>query len=209
MTTNWSATKEVADGFGRRSNNATAFRNGPRSIVRTDSGHDVLAGYRHYKALSAPAVPLTFQELVQHDGEFGGHIQLTEFVFEKGYVVEESSGSWTKVFVPIFGKGDEQPQEILAVVESWDIGNEDQLQHLLQREQVSGILSADRSEFGYTAGPLLQKANPGIMLSRAWRIQFYSSVPALASIQASAIGCVVSTFVGCLCLWRQRRGLHE
>lgn len=75
------------------------------------------------------------------------HVTLTGFTFGDGYAYETGAAAWVSVSVPVFPKLDvgepiAKPDTILAIVEAWDIQNEDQLQKVLRQEELTGVLSS-------------------------------------------------------------------
>lgn len=158
-----------------------------------------------YSILNTPARKITCKELLASDDQWGGHIKLTDFVFGQGYAAEKKAGHWSKVFIPVFAADEQPPQKIEIIVESWDIGSEDELKPLLQRPELSGILLEGSSSFGLTAGSLVQKANPGMSLTTARRIQYFTQRPSIKWIRISAIASICCFLLGGICFMQHRR----
>ena len=160
--------------------------------------------YSHYAVLQSPSVSMRLSDLLNRESIETRHVTLTDFTFGDGYAYETGAAAWVSVSVPVFLKRDvaepiEEPDRILAIVEAWEIQNEDQLREVLRQEELTGVLSSKPYWLGATRGPLLTEANPGMTIDNVWALHIFREHPQIATIRLTAGGAIACLLLGTVC----------
>lgn len=161
--------------------------------------------YSHYAILQSPPVRLSLAELLDCKSIAERHVTLTDFTFGDGYAYETGAAAWVSVSVPVFPQQGDDQKTIRAIVESWDIRDFNQLQQVLQRSEVTGVISQKPYWPGATRGPLLEESNPGRNLDKVWGLHIFRIPPNIESIRLTAVGSICCLFAGCVCFAARRR----
>lgn len=169
--------------------------------------------YSYYAILQSPAVRIRLSDLLKRESIETRHVTLTGFTFGDGYAYETGAAAWVSVSVPVFPKPDaretdEKPDTILAIVEAWDIQDEDQFQKVLRQEELTGVLSSQPFWPGATRGPLLTEANPGMAVDKVWALHIFRNHPQIAMIRLTAGGAIVGMLLGTVCAVIRRRDIR-
>lgn len=169
--------------------------------------------YSHYAVLQSPSVRMRLSDLLNRESIETRHVTLTDFTFGDGYAYETGAAAWVSVSVPVFPKFDvgepiAKPDKILAIVEAWDIQNEDQFREVLRQEELTGVLSSQPYWPGATRGPLLTEANPGMTIDNVWALHIFREPPQIATIRLTAGGAIACLLLGTVCFGIRRRDVR-
>lgn len=170
----------------------------------------VLAGmawqdYSNASILLTPPVRTTLKDALSQNAVSRRHVTITDFVFGDGYAYETGAAAWTSVSVPLFPTDSKNPEEIEAIVCSWDIRNEQQLDELFKQTELTGILSNGPGGIGITRSSLLREANPGMQVNQVWILHYFQNPPRMEQIRLTAGGSILCFVAGGICLWLRRR----
>lgn len=164
--------------------------------------------YTNYAILESPKVRVPLSDLLERDFIENRHVTLTDFTFSEGFAYETGAvgkDHWVSVSVPVFPNPAANQKTIQAIVVSWDISNEEQLQLVLEQAEVSGILCTKPFAPGITRGPLLEEANPGRTVNKVWALQVFRDPPKIETIRLTASGAIICLLAGCVCIATRRR----
>lgn len=169
--------------------------------------------YSHYTILQTPSTRMRLSDLLKRESVETRHVTLSDFSFGDGYACETGSAAWVSVSVPVFPKSNEaepvaKPHSILAIVESWDIPNEDQLQRLLRQGELTGVLSSQPYWPGATRGSLLTEANPGMTIDNVWALHIFGNPPQIATILLTTGVAIACMLLGTVCFGIRRRDIR-
>lgn len=169
--------------------------------------------YSHYTILQSPTARMRLSDLVKRESIEARHVTLTDFTFGDGYAYETGAAVWVSVSVPVFPKPDldapiAKPDRILAIVEAWDIQNEDQFQKVLRQEELTGVLSRQPYWPGATRGPLLTEANPGMTIDKVWGLHIFRNYAQITTIRFTTGGAIVCMLLGTVCIVIRRRDVR-
>lgn len=170
----------------------------------------VLAGmawqdYSHASILLTPPVQMTLKDALSQDAVSRRHVTITNFVFGGGYTYETGAAAWTSVSVPLFPIDSKNADEVGAILNSWDIRNEQQLDEVLNQSELTGILGNGPDGIGITRSSLLREANPGMHVNQVWTLHYFRNPPRMEQIRLAAGGSILSFVAGGICLWLRRR----
>lgn len=143
---------------------------------------------RIVKLRSVPPRQVDLQTLIEKGPQDNPHVQVTDFQFGEGYVVEMTNNRWTSLWIPLFpkkkpGKPTSVGREIKAVLKSSAIHDADALRPFLRQGQVVGICSDATSLPGGSTRTKLLEFNPGSQLSFAWVIEDVSDASNTETVQ--------------------------
>lgn len=169
--------------------------------------------YSHYAILQSPSVRMRLSDLLKRESIETRHVTLTDFTFGDGYAYETGAAAWVSVSVPVFPKPDvgepiAKPDAILAIVDAWDIQDEDQLQKVLRQEELTGVLSSQPYWPGATRGPLLTEANRGMTIDKVWALHIFRNPPQIVTIRLTAGAAIVCMLLGTVCIVIRRRDVR-
>ncbi len=160
--------------------------------------------YSYYAILQNPPVRMRLAEVLEREVVEDRHVTLTDFVFGDGFAFETGAAAWVSVSIPVFPDANSEEETIRAIVESWDIRDEEQLREVLVKQELTGILSREPFWPGATRGPLLQEANAGKLLDEVWALHVFREPPVITMIQLTAIAAGACLMLGTICLFIQR-----